>query len=77
MAHPIHFSARTWRNLAQAQARTATRPISAKLLGETDRAYRISTGLRRAWVPKALVSYDPATGRFTMPAWLAEVKLLD
>lgn len=44
--------------------------IHAKLLIETERAYRITDGDKTVWVPKSIVEYD-GDGVFTMPEWIA------
>lgn len=68
---------RTWSDRTRAYARTAQKPIHGTLTRETSGAFLISTGIRDAWVPKALVRHDAAAGTFTMPMWLALKKLLD
>lgn len=62
---------------ARTYARTATRPISARLARETAKAFLIDTGISTAWVPKRLAKHDPEAGIFTMPHWLSLEKALD
>ncbi len=47
--------------------------LAAKKLTETDKAIRLSDGIKTAWVPKQFVE-DNKDGTFTMPQWLAEEK---
>jgi hypothetical protein len=44
--------------------------MAAKKVGETDKAYRLSDGIKTEWVPKQYVE-DNKDGTFTMPEWLA------
>ena len=44
--------------------------VTAKLLVETGKAYRIDDGKVTEWVPKQFVEKNP-DGTFTMPEWLA------
>jgi len=44
--------------------------VEARLVNETDAAYRIHDGKRTEWVPKSLVEAND-DGTFTMPEWLA------
>lgn len=47
--------------------------IEANLVGETEKAFRISDGVESVWVPKSQVEHD-GDGTFTMPEWLAKEK---
>jgi len=47
--------------------------IAAEIKHETDRAYLLDDGTRKAWVPKSQVE-DNGDGTFTMPEWLARDK---
>ena len=49
--------------------------VEAKLLHETDFAYRITDGKKTVWVPKSQVQKND-DGTFTMPEWLAIEKEL-
>lgn len=47
--------------------------IAAEIRGETDKAYRLSDGVKTEWVPKSQVE-DNGDGTFAMPEWLAKEK---
>lgn len=47
--------------------------ITAIIRHETDKAYLLFDGERKAWVPKSHVQ-DNEDGTFTMPEWLAQDK---
>ena len=47
--------------------------MAGKKLGETDKAIRLSDGIKTEWVPKSQVE-DNGDGTFTMPEWLAKEK---
>ena len=47
--------------------------IAATILHETEKAYLLSDGAVKAWVPKSQVE-DNDDGTFTMPEWLAQDK---
>lgn len=47
--------------------------ISAEIVHETDKAWLLSDGTRKAWVPKSMAE-DNEDGTFTMPEWLAQEK---
>ena len=47
--------------------------LAAEIRGETDKALRLSDGVRTEWVPKSQVE-DNEDGTFTMPMWLAKDK---
>lgn len=47
--------------------------IAAEIVHETDKAYLLSDGVRKAWVPKS-VTQDNDDGTFTMPERLAQEK---
>lgn len=47
--------------------------LSAQVVGETDKAWRLFDGTRTEWVPKSQVE-DNGDGTFTMPEWLAKDK---
>jgi hypothetical protein len=47
--------------------------IAAEIVHETDKAYLLSDGVRKAWVPKS-VAQDNGDGTFTMPERLAQEK---
>ena len=47
--------------------------LAAKIVGETDKAWRINDGTKVEWVPKSQVE-DNGDGTFTMPEWLAKEK---
>ena len=47
--------------------------MAAKKMGETDKAIRLSDGIKTEWVPKSQVE-DNGDGTFTMPEWLAKEK---
>lgn len=51
--------------------------IAAKLVGETDKAFRIDDGGKQGpvWVPKSQVENN-GDGTFTMPEWVALEKEL-
>jgi len=67
-----------WATRTRTHGRGSTRPILGRLIDQRPKAFLISTATRdRVWLPKRLVSHDPATGVFTVPSWLAEEKLLD
>ena len=44
--------------------------ISAQIVGETEKAYRLYDGKTTEWVPKSQVERND-DGTFTMPEWLA------
>jgi hypothetical protein len=71
------FRTPKWSNYSQAHFRSAKRPISARLLRQSEKAFLISTGLRTAWVPKRGVTHDPEKGVFLIPAKVADEKRLD
>ena len=50
--------------------------ISAKIIGETERAWLLFDGLRKVWLPKDLVEYDARAMVVTIPGWLATEKRL-
>lgn len=49
--------------------------IEVEVLGETEKAYKITTGDDPCWIPKSLCFLQPATREtptmLTMPEWLA------
>lgn len=47
--------------------------IAAEIKHETDKAWLLDDGTRKAWVPKSQVE-DNGDGTFTMPEWLAQDK---
>lgn len=47
--------------------------IAAEVIHETDKAYLLFDGVRKAWVPKS-VTQDNEDGTFTMPERLAQEK---
>jgi hypothetical protein len=47
--------------------------LSATIEHETEKAYLLNDGTRKAWVPKSCVE-DNNDGTFTMPEWLAKDK---
>jgi hypothetical protein len=47
--------------------------IAAEIVTETDKAYLLFDGARKAWVPKS-VTQDNEDGTFTMPERLAQEK---
>jgi hypothetical protein len=47
--------------------------MAAEIKGETDKAWRLSDGIKTEWVPKSQVE-DNGDGTFTMPEWLAKDK---
>jgi hypothetical protein len=47
--------------------------LAAKIVGETEKAWRLTDGDKTEWVPKSQVE-DNGDGTFTMPQWLAEEK---
>lgn len=67
----------TWAAETSRHYRNSTRPIVGSLAKETAKAFKIRTATRTAWLPKSLVTHDPATMTFAVPSWLAERKLLD
>jgi RNase P/RNase MRP subunit p29 len=50
--------------------------IVARVVGETEKAFRITDGKRTVWVPKSKVEINHDDGTITMPTWLAEEKEL-
>ncbi len=70
------FSGRRWRDHSAALV-GSLRPIRGRLAHETQKAFLIDTGIRRAWVPKRLVTHDEARGVFFVPSALAAQKVLD
>lgn len=67
----------TWAERTRRAGRGSVRPISATLLEDRAKAFRIQTATRTAWLPKKLVRHDPGEGVFHVPSWLAAEKLLD
>lgn len=67
----------TWADRTRNYARNSIRPITGRIMEERAKALRIDTGIRTAWLPKALVTYDREKGVFYMPSSLAAEKLLD
>ena len=47
--------------------------IDIDYISETEKAYRVSNGDKKFWLPKSQVEYDGA-GTFSMPEWLADEK---
>ena len=47
--------------------------IACRVVGETDKAYRVDDGTRVEWIPKSQVEKND-DGTVTMPEWLAEEK---
>lgn len=47
--------------------------LNLEVRGETEKALRLSDGVRSEWCPKSQVE-DNRDGTFTMPRWLAEDK---
>jgi 6-phosphogluconolactonase/glucosamine-6-phosphate isomerase/deaminase len=47
--------------------------IAAEIIHETEKAYLLFDGARKAWVPKS-VTQDNEDGTFTMPERLAQEK---
>lgn len=47
--------------------------IAATIVAETEKAWRLDDGTRKAWVPKSQVEKND-DGTFTMPEWLAKEK---
>lgn len=54
-------------------ARSELYDLAAAVVGETEKAWRLTDGDVTAWVPKSQVE-DNKDGTFTMPLWLAEEK---
>ena len=72
----IDFAAAA-RRRTRTHARTATRSVRAVVIASRPKALLISTGIREAWLPRALVTIDPLKGAVVMPNWLALDKRLD
>ena len=47
--------------------------VTAEVMGETEKAWRLNDGAKEAWVPKSQVE-DNGDGTFSMPEWLAKDK---
>lgn len=47
--------------------------IAAEVRGETEKAIRLSDGIKTEWLPKSQVEVN-GDGTFTMPEWLAKDK---
>jgi hypothetical protein len=47
--------------------------IACKVVGETDKAWRINDGTKVEWLPKSQVENN-GDGTFTIPEWLAKEK---
>ena len=47
--------------------------LAARLEHETEKAYLLHDGTKKAWVPKSKVE-DNGDGTYTMPLWLATDK---
>ena len=67
----------TWAERTRRHGTGSVRPITATILEERAKAFRIATATRTAWLPKRLVKHDPEKGVFHVPSWLCEQKLLD
>jgi len=49
--------------------------VAANVVGETDKAWRVTDGIKTVWVPKSQAEIND-DGTITMPVWLAQEKEL-